>query len=673
MKDPVGSRNSNEQGKSRTGSGTGTNPSRMLLAVSLLVLVLSLIPLLYLSYADFASGDDMNYGAAAHQAWIQAHSFPVLLSAVKDHVVSVWHGWQGTWFTVALFQLHPEVFAFNTYWVVPWLCLGMQAAAILLFLHHFLVVRLHFDRAQWLTAFCVLFFVLVQFTPNPKYSIYWWNGTIHYMVPFCLCLTAVVCADRFIKAGEGSFEELSDISLQETKISPQYRAERNWRIRDDASRSFTGSVSKAPNRKNSRIPDLVWLTLLQACLGGCSYPAAILAPYAILVLVVMDWLRQIRRNPEDVPSNIAGHDSIHDSNFAGAKCHKETNAASRKIWLRSVFPLLLPLAAELIGLVISMKAPGNKVRGGSDFGFGFGRALGTIASCFPHAFRNIALHLRERPLAFILVITCCLLLIFLRTRRVSVLTRTHSLLHPVLLSAALLLGYIMIFAPEIYSGVEVSNGVYDTYFYVLMFVTGGLTLTWGLLICNRWVHKYTKEDGPVAKKTAEREEISGAEVAPSSVDSSISPASADDSEKTAARFTDRIFRVETQNAHIRGGIPHPEQILVSLALAACLLCLVFACRHTLKSTTLITVLDYIRSGAAADYYDQMQLQYQLLTDDSVSDVVLPMVNDIQGPFMQMPVTDDPGSYTSTTTARYYGKDTVIAIPREQWMQLYGPQ
>ena len=624
MKAPVGSGNSNEQGNIQTGSGTDFTISRIFLAVSFLVLTLSLIPLLYLSYADFASGDDMNYGAAAHQAWLLQHSVPALLAAVRDHIISVWHSWQGTWFTVALFQLHPEVFAFNTYWVVPWLCLGMQAAAILLFLHHFLVVRLHFARTQWLTAFCVLFFVLVQFTPNPKYSIYWWNGTIHYMVPFCLCLTAVVCADRFLKASY---------------------------------------------RKTFRIRDLLWLTLLQACLGGCSYPAAILAPYAILVLVVMDWLGQIRRNPEDVPSNIAGHDSIHDSNFAGAKCHKGTNAASRKIWFRSVCPLLLPLAAELIGLVISMKAPGNKVRGGEDFGFSIGRVLGTIASCFPHAFRNIALHLRERPIAFILIITCCLLLIFLRTRRVSVLPRTHSLLHPVLLSAALLLGYIMIFAPEIYSGVEVSNGVYDTYFYVLMFVTGGLTLTWGLEICSRQFFKRAESEG----------------ASPASVDSSIFPANTDDSTKTAtpsgdldnlskasAGFTEEIFRKGTWNPH-HSGIHRRKHTLAGLAAAAVFLVLLYTCRHTLKSTTLITVLDYIRSGAAADYYDQMQLQHQLLTDDSVSDVILPMVNDIQGPFMQMPVTDDPGSYTSTTTARFYGKSSVVAIPREQWMQMYGPQ
>ena len=83
-------------------------------------------------------------------------------------------------------------------------------------------------------------------------------------------------------------------------------------------------------------------------------------------------------------------------------------------------------------------------------------------------------------------------------------------------------------------------------------------------------------------------------------------------------------------------------------------------------------MEYITSGQAADYKWQMDLQTRLLETDE-KDVVLPFINDDQGPLMQMPVTDDPESYTSSTTARFYQKNSVIAMPRTEWEERYGKE
>ena len=74
-------------------------------------------------------------------------------------------------------------------------------------------------------------------------------------------------------------------------------------------------------------------------------------------------------------------------------------------------------------------------------------------------------------------------------------------------------------------------------------------------------------------------------------------------------------------------------------------------------------MEYITSGQAADYKWQMDLQTSLLETDE-KDVV---------PLMQMPVTDDPESYTSSTTARFYQKNSVIAMPRTEWEERYGKE
>ena len=67
----------------------------------------------------------------------------------------------------------------------------------------------------------------------------------------------------------------------------------------------------------------------------------------------------------------------------------------------------------------------------------------------------------------------------------------------------------------------------------------------------------------------------------------------------------------------------------------------------------------------------MELQTKLLTEEGLEDVVVPFVNDVQGPLMQMPVTENPQAWTNTVTRDFYGKNSVVAIPREEWQELYG--
>lgn len=91
----------------------------------------------------------------------------------------------------------------------------------------------------------------------------------------------------------------------------------------------------------------------------------------------------------------------------------------------------------------------------------------------------------------------------------------------------------------------------------------------------------------------------------------------------------------------------------------------------MKESTLWVCLTYITSGQASEYKEQMELQTRLLMDENARDVVIPFVNDVQGPLMQMPVTDDPDAWTNVVTAQFYGKNSVKAMSRLKWQELYG--
>lgn len=97
---------------------------------------------------------------------------------------------------------------------------------------------------------------------------------------------------------------------------------------------------------------------------------------------------------------------------------------------------------------------------------------------------------------------------------------------------------------------------------------------------------------------------------------------------------------------------------------------VLVCHRDIRKSTDYVCYEYIVTGQAADYRAQMDLQTSLLLSDE-KDVVLPGINDWQGPLMHMPVTDDVTKWTNTVTAQFYEKNSVVAIPRTEWIEIYG--
>ena len=64
-------------------------------------------------------------------------------------------------------------------------------------------------------------------------------------------------------------------------------------------------------------------------------------------------------------------------------------------------------------------------------------------------------------------------------------------------------------------------------------------------------------------------------------------------------------------------------------------------------------------------------RFERTEDESKENVLVPFINDIQGPLMHMPVTADKEAWTNRVTAGFYGKNSVIGMPREEWMDIYG--
>ncbi|MCM1386101.1 MAG: DUF6056 family protein [Bacillus sp. (in: Bacteria)] len=502
--------------------------------LSIAVFVIVMLPVLYLSFVNRATGDDYGYSISTRAAWMGTHSLVEVGKAACECVRERYYNWQGTWFSIFLFSLQPEVFHDRAYVIVAFLMLFLWIGSTFYLFHQVLCKNI--GMGKWSCCLITVCFLLVsiEFIPSTRSSVFWFNGCAHYMVPFAMCQ---MLAAWLLKYGE------------------EYKKRYLFGI-------------------------IVFMTLL----GGSNYQAALLSLIvACYVLAAVLFLKKDKR----------------------------------------ILVLLLPILLETAGLIVSMKAPGNNVRmeeenaAGEVLGFSFAKILETIGKSFGYALKDITVYWRERPLIFagLLFIFVCLLFIFcmenLHNEDGSVRVGGNlRFSHPVWIVFLLFGLYSAMQAPAIYAGVRVSGGVPNTNFSVFLLTALGIML----VMADKAALKIKREWEKTGKKA-----------------------------------------------------------LQAVGTAGILLCaaILFFYKGNIKDSASYVSFIYIVSGQAADYKEQMDLQTRLMEDETVKDVVLPAINDVQGPLMHMPVTEDKKKFTNAVTAQFYGKDSVIMIDRPLWMELYG--
>lgn len=262
----------------------------------------------------------------------------------------------------------------------------------------------------------------------------------------------------------------------------------------------------------------------------------------------------------------------------------------------------IPLVLEMIGLLISALAPGNARRGGETYEITAGRMLGAVAESFRQGIMGVIAVYREHPVTLSAMIVLAVLIWDMFQG--SEADRKIKFPLPGVVIFYFFGTYCAMYWPGIFAGVEVSGGVPNTIYwvFVLMFLC---SLLYGL----GWLSG----------------RCSGQE--------------------------------RTNKNNIR--------YLYAAGFVAALVILVIG-RSNVRESTDYMCLEYIMTGQARDYKEQMEQFTQLLTDDTVDEVVLPSINDWQGPLMHMPVTENPDAWTNQTVKEFFGKKRVVAIPRNEW-------
>lgn len=162
-----------------------------------ILFAISLLPVIYVGLHNYATGDDYWYGVHTYRGWVETG----LIGALKGSFLTVaefYQNWQGTWFTLFLFTLSPNHFWENGYIITVFLSLGCLIGSITYLAHFYLVKKLNFTKGATTIIICMISYLAIQYIPRTTSGIYWFNGIMHYSIPFILGVVAIVHSHKFI-------------------------------------------------------------------------------------------------------------------------------------------------------------------------------------------------------------------------------------------------------------------------------------------------------------------------------------------------------------------------------------------------------------------------------------------------------------------------------------------
>lgn len=171
---------------------------------AVLLFVLSMLPIWYLAFYARPSGDDYGYSALTHAAWLDTHSIIEVLKAAGETVRNSYISWNGDWATTFLFALMPEVFVPYSFWIVPFIMTGSVIVATWVFMHEICVRVAGIRRADCVIYTSLLLLAAYQFIPSTAIGMYWYAGSVHYILPHAAGLLGLAWLSDFMRAGRRS-------------------------------------------------------------------------------------------------------------------------------------------------------------------------------------------------------------------------------------------------------------------------------------------------------------------------------------------------------------------------------------------------------------------------------------------------------------------------------------
>lgn len=159
---------------------------RLVCITAIVILILSIIPMLWISQYLHPFGDDYVFGAKVFKVWNETHSFLACVQGAWDVAMTMYRSWQGTYSACFLMALQPGVF--GQYWLGPIILIFSLMGSTYTLLYMVMRKLLHASRLEYLFVSTLFVTITMQFTYSYYDAFYWYNGAMYYTLFYSLSL-----------------------------------------------------------------------------------------------------------------------------------------------------------------------------------------------------------------------------------------------------------------------------------------------------------------------------------------------------------------------------------------------------------------------------------------------------------------------------------------------------
>lgn len=163
------------------------NKEKIILITIIAVVVVSVVPLIWISFYNHPAADDYSLAWSTYKCWKDSHSIINLIKGAIGVAVNFWYTWQGTYTTATFAALLPSIFGEQYYAFVGIVMITLIFVSNTVFSVYF-VKRFKGKKLWGITIGFLMSFLMVQWMPSAVQGLYWYNGALHYCFPNSLFL-----------------------------------------------------------------------------------------------------------------------------------------------------------------------------------------------------------------------------------------------------------------------------------------------------------------------------------------------------------------------------------------------------------------------------------------------------------------------------------------------------
>lgn len=155
--------------------------------ISLTTLIISLIPLLTVSFYNHPAADDYNYGIYTMEV-LKNEGLTGVGKGLINTVKLFYSTWQGTYSAIILMSLQPSIWGNNFYFLGTFILLFFFLLGNYLLLKELIYNKLNLSKSNLIIVFALLSFITIETLPSLTQGFFWWNGSCYYTLFYSLFL-----------------------------------------------------------------------------------------------------------------------------------------------------------------------------------------------------------------------------------------------------------------------------------------------------------------------------------------------------------------------------------------------------------------------------------------------------------------------------------------------------